>query len=100
MMTLAERLRSKVCKSADGGVYPISLLVGQLPTKATIGNGLEIDDCATLGLRHAPNPAGVCSSGEYWTMGASLIQQCRVGEEGLSDCKATFGTGTMMTVHL
>ncbi len=23
------------------------------------------------------------SSGEYWTMGASLIQQCRVCEEGL-----------------
>ena len=23
------------------------------------------------------------SSGEYWTMGASLIQQCRVSDEGL-----------------
>ena len=30
-------------------------------------------------------------------MGASLIQQCRVGEEGFRDCKA-LSAGTMMTV--
>ncbi len=30
----------------------------------------------------AQTPTGG-SSGEYWTMGASLIQQCRVCEEGL-----------------
>ena len=37
---------------------------------------------ATLGLDTAQTPTGG-SSGEYWTMGASLIQQCRVGEDGL-----------------
>ncbi len=30
----------------------------------------------------AQTPTGG-SSGEYWTMGATLIQQCRVCEEGL-----------------
>ena len=37
-------------------------------------------------LRHGPNSSGG-SSGEYWTMGASLIQPCRVSDEGLGFVK-------------
>ena len=37
---------------------------------------------ATLGLRTAQTPTGGCSR-EFWAMGESLTQQCRVRDEGL-----------------
>ena len=37
---------------------------------------------ATLGLRTTQTPTGGCSR-EFWAMGESLTQQCRVRDEGL-----------------
>ena len=56
----------------------------------------ELVSRASLGLRHGPNSSGRRRNGEYWTMGASLIQPCRVDDEGPRVVRVLL-TGKIMT---
>ena len=53
---------------------------------------------ATLGLRTTQTPTGGCSR-EFWAMGESLTQQCRVRDEGLRIVNRCRG-GRNLTVPL